>query len=128
MAEVLAKDVPTCLVVLKRWLMSVGFVVEDSAVVDEATWQAIAVSVGSVNADRVAGKGVNAAVQLAACNAVRKTMTEMPAEQVRALTFEQKKRLQTPRPVMLPATVGSYVALGLGTVALGVGIFFALRS
>lgn len=123
-----AGQVQACLNELKTHLRAAGFSITDGAGVDTITWQAVAVLVGSINADRLAGKGVTADVQLAACNAIKATLAKMPAEQRTVAVFEQRKRLQPPGPSGLPSSAGAFAALGLGVLALGIGIFLAFKG
>jgi hypothetical protein len=118
-----ADQIQACIVELRKWLAGLGFEVGS----EKALWQAVAVSVGSINADRLLGVGVTLEVQLQSCNAIRTTMSKMTAEQLRGLTFEQRKRLSPPGPsgggLAAPIIVGT-----LSVAAIGFGLYLALRS
>jgi hypothetical protein len=121
----------TCLRDLKAKLAAAGFTVGAGDTVDLATWQAVAVLAGSLNADRLAGKDVTPEVQAATCPALAATLAKQTPEALNAFVFEQRKRLQgvpgpAPGVVVSPLPRGVVVALAFGAAmtAIGAAIVF----
>lgn len=122
-----------CIRDLKTKLAAAGFTVGAGDTVDVATWQAVAVLAGSLNADRLAGKDVAADVQAATCDALKGTLAVQTPAALQNFVFEQRKRLlgppgPAPGVATVPVSKGIVVGLAVSVLAAAVGIVGVFRA